>query len=65
MRCPECGIDDDKVVLIFNQRSVDTTSANLSGSVTLDSGTDVPAKFDLVQENGAWKLLNYSIGTTD
>lgn len=49
----------------FNQRSVDTTSAKLEGTLKLEVGTEVPCKFDLVKENDAWKLLNYHIGTTD
>lgn len=47
----------------FNQRSVDTAGANLSGTVTLEVGTEVPASFRLVKENGAWKLLSYQIGS--
>lgn len=49
----------------FLQRSVDTTSAKLEGSVKLEAGTSVPAKFQLVKENGAWKLIAYNIGNTD
>jgi hypothetical protein len=47
----------------FNNRSVDTDGAELSGSVTLESGTTVPASFRLVRENGTWKLLGYHIGS--
>jgi hypothetical protein len=47
----------------FNQRSVDTTSAKLEGTVKLEVGTEVPCKFDLVKENGAWRILNYHIGS--
>jgi hypothetical protein len=47
----------------FNNRSVDTTGAELSGSVTLATGTVVPASFKLVKENGAWKLISYNIGS--
>ncbi len=46
----------------FNERSIDTGGARLSGSVTLSSGTQMPASFQLVHENGAWKLLAYNIG---
>jgi len=47
----------------FNSRSVDLqTGAELSGSVTLRSGTRLPARFRLVQENEAWKLIAYNIG---
>jgi Domain of unknown function (DUF4878) len=47
----------------FNNRSVNTTGAELSGTVTLEAGTQVPASFHLVQENDEWKLLSYHIGT--
>ena len=47
----------------FSQRSVDTSGASLAGTVTLTSGTQVPASFRLVRENGAWKLIGYNIGT--
>lgn len=47
----------------FNSRSVDTTGAELSGTVTLESGTEVPASFRLVKENDAWKLISYQIGS--
>lgn len=47
----------------FNNRSIDTNGAELSGSVTLVSGTTVPASFRLVREHGAWKLLGYHIGS--
>jgi hypothetical protein len=47
----------------FNNRSVDTTGAKFSGTVTLEAGTEVPASFDLVRENGAWKLIAYNIGS--
>lgn len=45
----------------FTQRSVDTTSAKLEGTATLESGTEVPAKFQLVKENDSWKLIGYHI----
>ena len=47
----------------FNQRSVDQAGAELAGSVTLESGTELPATFSLVRENGSWKLIKYYIGT--
>jgi hypothetical protein len=47
----------------FNERSIDTSGARLSGSVTLSTGTKIPASFRLVKENGAWKLLGYNIGS--
>jgi hypothetical protein len=46
----------------FSERSIDTGGARLSGSVTLSSGTRMPASFQLVRENGAWKLIAYNIG---
>ena len=48
----------------FSDRSVDLSGAKLSGTVTLAAGTQVPASFQLVKENGAWKLLGYRIGMT-
>lgn len=48
----------------FSNRSIETGSgAKLSGSVTLESGTEVPATFRLVKENGKWKLIGYRIGS--
>jgi hypothetical protein len=47
----------------FNQRHADTSGAELSGTVRLATGTEVPASFKLVKENGAWKLLGYQIGS--
>lgn len=47
----------------FNKRSVDMSGAELSGSVTLESGTVVPAQFKLVRENDDWKLISYNIGS--
>ncbi len=47
----------------FNQRSVDQAGAELAGTVTLESGTELPATFSLVRENGDWKLIEYYIGT--
>ena len=46
----------------FNNRSVDTTGAKLSGSVTLTAGTTVPASFQLVKEGDDWKLIAYHLG---
>ncbi len=46
----------------FTERSVDMTTAKLAGSVTLEAGTKVPAKFQLVQENDQWRLIGYNIG---
>jgi hypothetical protein len=46
----------------FNNRSVNTSGAEFSGTLTLEAGTEVPASFKLVQENGEWKLIAYHIG---
>lgn len=46
----------------FSNRSIDTTSAKLSGSVTLQAGTTLPARFELVKENDDWKLIAYHLG---
>lgn len=47
----------------FSNRSVDQNGAQLSGKVTLKSGTEVPASFQLVRENDQWKLISYNIGS--
>jgi hypothetical protein len=50
----------------FTSRSIDAASgAKLEGTVTLRSGTRLPASFHLVQERDRWKLLSYHLGTTD
>lgn len=49
----------------FNERSIDMTKATLKGTVKLKSGTEMPADFTLVQENGQWKLISYHIGSAD
>lgn len=46
----------------FTSRSVDLAGAELAGTVTLESGTKLPASFRLVKENDAWKLIAYDIG---
>jgi hypothetical protein len=46
----------------FNSRSVDLEGAELSGTVTLTAGTELPASFRLVRENGEWRLNSYQIG---
>jgi hypothetical protein len=46
----------------FNTRSVDLEGARLAGTLTLESGTSVPASFKLVKENGEWRLIAYHIG---
>ena len=46
----------------FTSRSVDLAGAELSGTVTLAAGTELPASFRLVRENGEWRLNSYQIG---
>ena len=47
----------------FTNRSVDMNGAELSGNVTLESGTVMPARFRLVKENDDWKLIAWNIGS--
>lgn len=47
----------------FTNRSIDTSGAEFSGTLTLDSGTEMPATFQLVRENDQWKFIAYHIGT--
>ena len=47
----------------FTNRSIDMNGAELSGNVTLETGTVLPAQFKLVRENDAWKLISYNIGS--
>lgn len=47
----------------FSNRSVDAAGAELSGTVTLKSGSKLPATFKLIKENEQWKLLAYHIGS--
>ncbi|MGE5233648.1 MAG: hypothetical protein ACM3OB_06015 [Acidobacteriota bacterium] len=47
----------------FSTRSVDLSGAKLAGTLTLQAGTEVPAYFKLVKENGAWRLIAYRIGS--
>lgn len=47
----------------FTNRSIDMNGAELSGNVTLESGTTVPAQFKLVRENDQWKIISYNIGS--
>jgi hypothetical protein len=46
----------------FSNRSVDLAGAELSGTVTLTSGTQLPASFRLVREGSEWRLNSYQIG---
>ena len=47
----------------FTSRSVDMNGAEFEGTLTLESGTEVPCSFKLVRENEAWKLIAYNIGS--
>ena len=47
----------------FTSRSIDTAGAEFSGTLTLESGTEMPARFQLVRENDKWKFIAYHIGT--
>lgn len=47
----------------FSNRSVDQSGAELSGTLTLESGTELPASFKLVRENDKWKFIAYHIGS--
>jgi hypothetical protein len=49
----------------FSERSVDTSGTKLSGTVKLRSGTNLPASFSFVKENGDWKLLGYHLGSNE
>lgn len=48
----------------FTDRSIDTSVAKLSGTVTLKAGTVVPASFELVREGDDWKLISYHLGSS-
>ncbi len=47
----------------FNHRTVNPAGAELSGSVTLTDGSQLPASFKLVKEEGGWRLISYQIGS--
>lgn len=49
----------------FNERSRDLTKASFSGTVTLENGSELPASFVLIEEEGAWKLISYNIGSSE
>jgi hypothetical protein len=49
----------------FPSRSVDMNGAEFEGTVTLQSGTEVPCSFKLVRENDDWKLIAYNIGDSE
>lgn len=46
----------------FSNRKVDGSGAQLSGTATLESGTEVPVSFGLVRENDEWKVISWEIG---
>ena len=46
----------------FNSRSVDMNGAKMSGTLDLTNGTELPASFELVKENGQWRLTSYQLG---
>ena len=46
----------------FNSRSIDLAGAELSGSLTLTSGDELPASFTLIKEDGEWRLTSYQLG---
>lgn len=48
----------------FNERSRDMTQATFRGTLTLTNGSEVPCEFVLIEEEGAWKLISYSIGSS-
>jgi hypothetical protein len=50
----------------FNDRSIDTSSVKLSGTLTLESGVEVPCSFQLIEEDdGQWRLIAYSISNNN
>ncbi|HXT20346.1 MAG TPA: hypothetical protein VN923_06325 [Thermoanaerobaculia bacterium] len=46
----------------FNSRSVTLKGAELSGTVTLTAGPELPASFKLTKEGGQWRLTSYQLG---
>lgn len=46
----------------FSNRKVDGSGAELSGTATLESGTEIPVSFSLVRENDEWKVISWDIG---
>lgn len=45
----------------FPNRSFENDQGTISGSLTSSSGGVVPAKYDLVKENGVWKIIHISL----
>jgi hypothetical protein len=33
--------------------------------VTLEDGSELPAEFVLIEEDGTWKLISYNIGSSE
>lgn len=46
----------------YTSREINNGTVDLSGTFDLEQGNTVPAKFKLIQEGGAWKLVSYEIG---
>lgn len=42
----------------WTSRSIQNSSGYLSGSITTDSGGNIPMEISLVREHGAWKILS-------
>lgn len=55
----------DVVEVSFHSRAIDTSKATLAGTARLRAGTEVPASFTLVREQGTWRLLAYHLGADD
>lgn len=47
----------------FSEQVRDMAKATFRGTVTLEIGSEVPAEFILIEEDGGWKLISYNIGT--
>lgn len=49
----------------FTEQSRDLAKATFRGTVTLEGGSELPAEFVLIEEEGAWKLISYNIGSSE
>jgi len=49
----------------FTEQSRDLAKATFIGTLTLESGSEVPARFVLIEEEGDWKLIEYKIGISE
>jgi hypothetical protein len=49
----------------FTEQSRDMAKATFRGTVTLENGSELPAEFVLIEEEGAWKLISYQIGSSE